>query len=66
MYLAGDQEFARVRKILRYAFSPEALRNQEPILQKHIQTLMQGLNHEGFKNKGIVDLNNGTPGSLSI
>ena len=56
MYLAGDHESARVRKILRYAFSPEALRNQEPILQKHIQTLMQGLNHERSKNKRIGDL----------
>lgn len=56
MYLAGDQEHAQVRKILSHAFSPEALRNQEPLLQKHVQQLMQGLNHDISNNKGIVDL----------
>ena len=56
MYLAGDHEHAQVRKILSHAFSPEALRNQEPLLQKHVQQLMKGLNHELSDNKGIVDL----------
>lgn len=56
MYLAGDHEHAQVRKILSHAFSPEALRNQEPLLQRHVQQLMQGLNHELLNNKGTVDL----------
>ena len=56
MYLAGDQEHARMRKILSHAFSPEALRNQEPLLQKHVRELMQEVDHERLNNEGIVDL----------
>ena len=56
MYLAGDQEHARMRKILSHAFSPEALRNQEPLLQKHVRELIEGFDHERLNNKGIVDL----------
>ena len=56
MYLAGDQEHARMRKILSHAFSPEALRNQEPLLQRHVRELMQGFDHERLNYKGTVDL----------
>ena len=56
MYLAGDHKHAQVRKILSHAFSPDALRNQEPLLQEHVQQLMEGLNHELSNKDGIVDL----------
>lgn len=56
MYLAGDQEHARMRKTLSHAFSPEALRDQEPLLQNHVQELIQELDHERLNNKGTVNL----------
>lgn len=56
MYLAADQEHARMRKILSHTFSPEALRTQEPLLQKPVRELMQEVDHERLNNEGIVDL----------
>ena len=57
MYIAGDKDHARTRKILNHAFSPEALRSQEPLLLDHVQELMQALECERLSNeKGIVDL----------
>ena len=56
LYLAEDQDHARTRKILNHAFSPEALRNQEPLLQKHVLELMSGLENERLNNEGIVNL----------
>ena len=56
MYLAEDQDHARIRKVLSHAFSPEALRNQEPLLQKHVLELINGLENERLNNEGIVNL----------
>ena len=56
MYLAEDQDHARTRKILSHAFSPEALRNQEPLLKKHVVELISGLETERLNNEGIVNL----------
>ena len=57
MYIAGNKDHARTRKILNHAFSPEALRCQEPLLLDHVQGLMQALECERLSNeKGIVDL----------
>ena len=56
MYLAEDQDHARTRKILSYAFSPEALRKQEPLLQKHVLELIGGLENERLNNEGILNL----------
>ena len=56
MYLAEDQDHARTRKILSHAFSPEALRKQEPLLQKHVLQLISGLENERLNNEGILNL----------
>lgn len=45
-----------MRKVLSHAFSPEALRNQEPLLQMHVQELIQELDWDRLNSEGIVDL----------
>lgn len=54
LYLANDEEHAHARKFLNHAFSPEALRTQEPLLQKHIQELMDSI--DKYRQRGMVDL----------
>lgn len=56
LYLANDEQHARARKILSQAFSPEALRTQEPLLQSHVQELMSKLDDERLTEGGTVDL----------
>ena len=56
LYLAGDLEHARARKILSHAFSPESLRNQEPLLQGHVEELLRALDQERISNEGVTDL----------
>lgn len=56
VFIAGDDDHARMRKIINHAFSERALRDQEPRIQDHVQTLIQELDIERSKN-GIVDLN---------
>lgn len=56
LYLANDEEHARARKILSQAFSPEALRAQEPLLQSHVQELMSKLDDECLKESRTIDL----------
>ena len=56
MYLANDEKHAQARKILSHAFSPEAHRTQEPLLQRHVHKLMSKIDGERFTGNGIVDL----------
>lgn len=56
IFIAEDDDHARMRKIINHAFSERALRDQEPRIQDHVQTLIQKLNIERSKND-IVDLN---------
>ena len=56
LYLADDEEHARARKILSQAFSPEALRTQEPLLQSHVQELINKLDYERLTEGRTVDL----------
>lgn len=56
LYLANDEEHARARKIISQAFSPEALRAQEPLLQSHVQELMSILDRECLKESRTIDL----------
>lgn len=56
LYLANDEDHAQARKVLSHAFSTEALRIQEPLLQNHVQELMEQLEDERLKAHGTVDL----------
>ncbi|KAL8960811.1 MAG: hypothetical protein Q9193_002545 [Seirophora villosa] len=57
VFIAADEDHARMRKVINQAFSEKALRDQEPRIQSHVQTLMQQVDAEAQKNGGIVDLN---------
>ena len=54
LYLANEEEHAQARKILSPAFSPDNLRKQELLLQKHVQDFLEALDRE--RQKGPVDL----------
>ncbi|MCJ1379675.1 hypothetical protein MMC17_002777 [Xylographa soralifera] len=56
IFIADDESHQRMRKVLNYAFSPQALRDQEPIIQSHIQTLLDNIEYERLMNNGIVDI----------
>lgn len=56
VFIAGDSDHARMRKIINHAFSERALRDQEPRIQSQVQTLILGLDSARTKT-GIVDLN---------
>ncbi|KAL9610244.1 MAG: hypothetical protein Q9167_005040 [Letrouitia subvulpina] len=56
VFIAGDSDHARMRKVINQAFSERALRDQEPRIQSHVQTLMKRLDAER-QQKGVVDLN---------
>ena len=57
VFIADDDDHARMRKIINHAFSERALRDQEPRIQSYVQTLIRRLDIERNKNNGLVDLN---------
>ena len=57
VFIAGDSDHARMRKIINPAFSERALRDQEPRMQSQVQVLVRALDCERRKKSGIVDLN---------
>ncbi|KAL9045097.1 MAG: hypothetical protein Q9214_001823, partial [Letrouitia sp. 1 TL-2023] len=57
VFIAGDSDHARMRKVINHAFSERALRDQEPRIQSHVQTLMRRLDTERHLKGGVVDLN---------
>lgn len=56
IFIADDDNHTRMRKVLDYAFSPRALREQEPLIQSHVQELINGLEIERLCTHGVVDL----------
>ena len=54
--IADDDNHTRMRKVLDHAFSPQALREQELLIQRHVQKLINGLEDERLSTDGIVDL----------
>ena len=56
VFIAGDSDHSRMRKIINHAFSDRALRDQEPRIQDHVQTLIQGLDSNRSKG-GVLDIN---------
>ena len=57
VFLAGDEDHMRMRKVLGHAFSPQALREQEPKLLNHAEHLLRGLDQAVSISDGDVDLN---------
>ena len=57
VFIAGENDHARMRKIINHAFSERAPRNQEPRIQTHVEALITSLDLERSRTKGIVDLN---------
>ena len=58
LFIAGDADHLRMRKHLAHAFSDRALREQEPIIQGHIDTLIRNLRDQacgGSKSVNLVD-----------
>ena len=58
LFIADDADHLRMRKHLAHAFSDRALREQEPIIQGHIDTLIRSLRDQacdGSKNVNLVD-----------
>ena len=56
IFIADDDDHVRMRKLLNYAFSPQYLRQQEPLMHENVEALLQGLERERSKSTGIVDL----------
>lgn len=55
--VANDADHSRMRRILSHAFSDKALREQEPLLQSYIDSLISGLKKQiDSPTKGKVNL----------
>ena len=57
IFLAGDEDHKRMRRILGHAFSSQALRDQDSRIQENVNSLVRGLDGELFSNREVVDLN---------
>ncbi|KAL9024944.1 MAG: hypothetical protein Q9196_006143, partial [Gyalolechia fulgens] len=57
VFVAGDSDHARMRKVINQAFSEQALQDQEPRIQSHVLSLMHQVDAQARQNGGIVDLN---------
>ena len=53
---ANDEDHARIRRAWTYGFSDKALRDQEPLISGHIDTLMSRLREQVDKSKGYATL----------
>ncbi|KAL8945861.1 MAG: hypothetical protein Q9222_007658 [Ikaeria aurantiellina] len=53
---ANDADHSRMRRLLSHAFSDKALREQEPLIQVHVDDLMTGLKQHINGSEGKADL----------
>ena len=56
LFIAGDADHLRMRKVLAHAFSERSLHEQEPIIQGHVDTLINNLYHQIRHGSQTVDL----------
>ncbi|KAL9120827.1 MAG: hypothetical protein Q9187_002618 [Circinaria calcarea] len=56
IFIADDADHLRMRKVLAHAFSERALREQEPLIQAHVDSLIQELYEETAKMNRQLDL----------
>ncbi|KAL8783766.1 MAG: hypothetical protein Q9213_004382 [Squamulea squamosa] len=52
----NDSDHSRMRRLLSFAFSDKALREQEPIIQTHVNNLIVGLRTQCREHGGKADL----------
>lgn len=57
VFIAGDKDHARMRKVISQAFSEQSLRDQEPRIQGHVKSLIRQVAATAETNGGVVDLN---------
>lgn len=57
VFIADDDDHSRMRKVINLAFPERGLRDQEPRIQTHIQSLIEQLECEMCKTSGVVDIN---------
>ena len=57
VFLADDENHGRMRKVLEYTFSSQALRDQTPRVQDHVNSLSSALKGALGSNGAVVDLN---------
>ncbi|KAL8669933.1 MAG: hypothetical protein Q9168_005498 [Polycauliona sp. 1 TL-2023] len=57
VFLAGHSDHARMRAVINQAFSRQALYDQEPRIQSHVQSLIHQIDVAASKSDRIVDLN---------
>ena len=53
---ADDVAHARMRRIIAHAFSEKALKMQEPLIQTHVDILMDQLKQNSIMSGGKVDM----------
>jgi hypothetical protein len=51
---AGIEDHARMRKLIKHAFSDKAMREQEPIIQEYVNLLMDKLHERADQKVDIV------------
>ena len=56
LFIAGDADHLRMRKVLAHAFSERSLHEQEPIIQGHVDTLIENLHNHIVHSSQTVDL----------
>ena len=56
IFVANDEDHHRMRRVLAHAFSERALRDQEPLIESHVNSLIQGLHNQVANAAGQVDL----------
>ncbi|KAL9582651.1 MAG: hypothetical protein Q9212_003173 [Teloschistes hypoglaucus] len=57
VFIADDSDHARMRKVINQAFSEQALRDQEPRIQDHVQSFIQQVHGAAEKSDRVVDIN---------
>ena len=56
LFVANDADHLRMRRVLTHAFSERALKEQEPLIQSHVATLIRRLHEKVDVTEGRVDL----------
>lgn len=56
--IVDEAEHRRVRNIFTPAFSQRSLKEQEPLLLKHINLLVEKVREKSAENGGVIDICN--------
>lgn len=58
LFISSHRDHFRMRKVLLHAFTEQALRDQEDLIQKHIKTLVDELQKVGRERTGSTNMTN--------